>query len=147
MSSQNRSLALSKDIAGLLAQIENHGTPLRIDGSTETYYVLSADQLMALLRGVHGGVESAASFTLQDFGLTEADLSAYEARREARRERIDRVRLTPLEATLEQRLRQLNQVQRQAPLSDQQKREIEQLLNELERAMGDNVQTAAKKAK
>jgi hypothetical protein len=147
MSSQNRSLALSKDVAGLLDQIENHGTPWRIDGPTETYYVLSADQLMALLRDGPRGVESAASFTRQDFGLTEADLSSYEARREARRERIDRAMLAPLEATLEQRLRQWHQVQRQSPLSEQQKREMEQLLNELERAMGDNVQTAAKKAK
>lgn len=147
MAAQNRSSASFDDIAGLLDQIEHHGTPFRIDGSTQTYYVLSADQLMALLRDVHGGVESEEPFTLEDFGLTEADLSAYEARREARRKRVDRGMLAPLEAALAQRLGQLNQTQSQAPLSDQQKREVEELLNELEAAMGDNVQAAAKKAK
>ncbi len=147
MATQNHSPALSRDIADLLDQIEHHGTPLRIDGSTETYYVLSADQLMALLHGVHGEVESAESFTPQDFGLTETDLSAYKARREARRERIGRGMLVPLEAALKQRLQQLNQVQHRQSLSDQQKREVEQLLNELETAMDNNMETAAQKTK
>ncbi|WP_089722003.1 hypothetical protein [Candidatus Entotheonella palauensis] len=128
-------------------QIEHHGTPFRIDGPTETYYVLSADQLMALLRNVHQEIESVEPFTPQDFELTEADLSVYKARREARRKRINRSMLVPLETDLEQHLRQLTQVQQQFPISDQQKHKVDQLLNELETVMGNNVQTAAKKAK
>lgn len=144
MARQNRSQALSKDIVN---QIEYHGTPLRIDGATETYYVLSAAQLMAILRSGYQEVESVESFTLKDFGLTDADLSAYEARRKVRREWTDPDRLSHIETALEQRLYQLNQVQLQSPLSEQQKREIEQLLIKLETMMGNNVHAAAKKKK
>jgi hypothetical protein len=85
-------------------------------------------------------VESVTPCTPQDFGLTEADMSAYDARRKARRKQIDLGELAPLDADLEQRLSQLNQVQRQQPLSDTQKREREQLLHELEMAMTRNLQ-------
>jgi hypothetical protein len=145
MATRDRSPALPGSVSNLLDQISRHGTPFRIDGATETYYVLSADQLRTLLRGIIEDVESAESFTPQDFGLTEADLSTYEARRQARREQIDLGLLTPLEAALEQRLRQWTQAQHQQPLSEQEKREVEQLLHELETAIGSNVRSMAKK--
>lgn len=140
MAAQNNASPPSRDVRDLLAQITAHGTPFRIDGATETYYVLSADQLMTLLSGRPEEVVSVASCTPQDFGLTEADLSAYDTRRKARRQQIDLGVLVPLDAELEQRLRQLQQVQRQRPLSEAQKRAREQLLHELEMAMLRNVQ-------
>jgi hypothetical protein len=139
MAAQNNSPPPSRDVSDLLAQIMEHGTPFRIDGATETYYVLSVDQLMTLLSGRPEEVESVAWCTPQDFGLTEADMSAYDTRRKARRKQIDLGVLAPLDATLAQRLRQLNQVQRQRPLSAVQKREREHLLHELEMAMMRNL--------
>ena len=140
MAAQNHAPSLSRDVSDLLAQITEHGTPFRIDGAAGTYYVLSADQLMTLLRGRPEEVESVASCTPQDFGLTEADMSAYDTRREARRKQIDLGMLAPLDADLERRLRQLQQVQRHRPLSKAHKREREQLLHELEMAIMRNLQ-------
>jgi hypothetical protein len=140
MAAQNNSPPPSRGISALLAQITAHGTPFRIDGATGTYYVLTADQLMTLLSGKPEEIESVASYTPQDFGLTEADMAAYDTRRKARRRQIDLGVLVPLDADLEQRLRQLNQAQRQGPLSDAQKHEREQLLRQLEMAMMRNLQ-------
>jgi len=140
MAAQNHSPTSSRDVSDLLARIAEHGTPFRIDGATGTYYVLSADQLMTLLRGKPDEVESVASCTPQDFGLTEADMSAYDTRRKARRQQIDLDGLAPLDAALEQRLHQWHQGQRQRPLSEAQKRAREQLLHELEMAMMRNLQ-------
>jgi hypothetical protein len=82
--------------------------------------VLRADQLLTLLRGRPDKVESVVSCTPQDFGLTEVEMSAYDTRRQSRRQRMDLGVLTPLDAALEQRLHQLQQVQRQRPLSNVQ---------------------------
>jgi len=139
MAAQNNSPPPSRDVSDLLAQITEHGTPFRIDSATGTYYVLSVDQLMTLLCGRPDEVESVVSCTPQDFGLTEADMSAYDSRRQARRQQIDLGVLAPLDADLEQRLRQWHQVQRQRPLSETHKREREQLLHELEVAMMRNL--------
>src|SRR5712691_11148657 len=103
MAAQNHSSTSSRDVSDLLAQITEHGTPLRIDGAAGTYYVLSADQLLTLLRGRPEEVESMASCTPQDFGLTEADMSAYDTRRAARRQQIELGVLAPLDADREQR--------------------------------------------
>src|SRR5437016_1655088 len=132
MAAQNDSPTPSRDVSDLLAQITEHGTPFRIDSATRTYYVLSVDQLITLLRGKLDEVEPVAAYTPQDFGLTEAEMSAYDTRRQARRQRIALGVLAPLDAALEQRLRQWQQVQSQRPLSAAQKREREQLLHELE---------------
>src|SRR5262249_32049947 len=140
MAAQNHSPTFSRNVSDLLAQITEHGTPLRIDSATETYYVLSADQLMTLLRGRPDEVESVMSCTPQGFGLTEAEMAAYDTRRQSRRQRINLGVLAPLDAALEQRLRQWQQGQRQRPLSQTQKREREQLLHELEMAMMRNLQ-------
>jgi hypothetical protein len=147
MAAQNHSPTSSRDVSNLLAQITEHGTPLRIDDATGTYYVLSADQLMTLLRGRPDEVESVVSCTPQDFGLTEAEMAAYDTRRQARRQRIDPGVLAPLDAALEQRLRQWQQVQHQQPLSQAQKREREQLLHELETAMMRNLQALAEQTR
>ena len=90
-------------------------------------------------------IESVASFTPQDFGLTEADLVGYEARRQARRAQIDLGLLAPIKAALAHRLRQWHQMQHHQPLVDREKHEIEQLLQELETAMGSNVHAVVKK--
>ena len=140
MFAQNHSLTITKDVSDLLAQIEEHGTPLRIDGTTETYYVLSADQLMTLLRVIPEDRDSVSSVTPQDFGLTEADLTAYEARRKARREQVDLNALAPLDTNLEQRLLYMSRIQRHQSLSEKEAREREQLLHELEAAMLHNLQ-------
>ena len=140
MAAQNHSPTSSREVSDLLAQITKHGTPFRIDSATGTYYVLSADQLMTLLRGKLDEVESVAACTPQDVELTEAEMSAYDTRRQARRQRIDLGVLAPLDVALEQRLRQWQQVQRQQPLSEAQKREREQLLHDLEMALMRNLQ-------
>jgi hypothetical protein len=147
MAAQNHSPTFSRDVSDLLAQIKEHGTPFRIDSATGTYYVLSADQLITLLRGKLDEVESVAACTPQDFGLTEAEMSAYDTRRQARRQRIDLGVLAPLDAALEQRLRQWQQVQHQRPLSTVQKREREQLLHELEMAMMRNLRALAEQTR
>jgi hypothetical protein len=133
------------DVGALLDQIAQHGTPFRIDGATETYYVLRADQLLTLLRGLRADDASVESFTPQDFGLTAADLAGYEVRRQARRAQIDPGRLVPLNTALEHRLRQWHQGQHHRPFSDQEKQEVEQLLHALETAMGSHVQAVVKK--
>lgn len=145
MSAQNNSLTISKDVRELLVQIQERGTPLRIDGDTGTYYILSADQLMTLLSLIPEDAASVSSFTPQDFGLTEADLTAYEARRKARREQIDLNVLVPLDPDLEQRLLHLSQIQHQRPLSGKEAHEREQLLHELEAAMLRNLQAVVNK--
>lgn len=66
--------------------------------------MLSADQLMTLLRGRPDEVESVASYTPPDFGLTEAEMSAYDTRRPSQRQRTGLGVLAPLDAALEQRL-------------------------------------------
>jgi|307.fasta_scaffold57874_2 hypothetical protein len=147
MAAPNHSPTSSRDVSDLLVQISEHGTPFRIDSATGTYYVLSADQLMTLLRGQLDEGESMAASTPQDFGLTEAEMSAYDTRRQARRQHINRGVLAPLDAALEQRLHQWQQVQRQRPLSTAQKREREQLLHELEMAMMRNLQALAEQTR
>jgi hypothetical protein len=147
MAAQKNSPIPSRDASDLLAQITEHGTPFRIDAATGTYYVLSADQLMSLLSSRPEEVESAALCTPQDFGMTEADMTAYDTRRQARRKRIELGVLAPLDAALEQRLRQLNRVQRQRPLSAAQKRERERLLHELEMAMMCNLRALTEQSR
>jgi hypothetical protein len=92
-------------------------------------------------------VEAVESFTPQDFGLTETDLAEYEARRQARRAQIDLDLLTSLDAALEQRLRQWHQSQHPQPLSEQEQREVEQLRQALDVAMGSNVHAIVKKTR
>jgi len=146
MSVQNSSLTILKDVRDILAQIEKHGTPLRIDGTTETYYVLSADQLITLFRVTPQDEESVSPLTPEDFGLTEAVLAAYEARRTARREQVDLNALAPLDTDVEQRLLHVSQIQRHRPLSEKEVREREQLVHELEAAMFHNLRAVAEKA-
>ena len=131
-----------KDVSHLLTQIEKSGTPLRIEGTTETYYVLSATQLMALLRSRPEIDNPINSFTPEEFGLTEADLADYTALRQARRARVDSDVLDPLDVDLARRLNQFNDAGRQV-LSEEDKRELDQLVQELETVMLRNIQSAA----
>ena len=65
------------------------------------------------LRGKLDEIEPVASCTPQDFALTEAEMSAYDTRRQSRCQRIDLDVLAPLDVALKQRLRQWQQVQPQ----------------------------------
>lgn len=146
MSTKGDSLSRLHDVDDLLLQIEKQGTPLRIDGPSDTYYVLTVKQLMALL-GITSeseNRETVPQFTPEDFGLTEADLVAYQARREARRRRVDVDALEPIDPNLEQRLDRINRLRDERPLSEEEHREQEALLQELETAMLRNLETAVK---
>lgn len=143
MSVKSNSPAESRNIDELLSQIERQGTPFRIDATTETYYVLTAKQLMALVRIASDDGGTVSPFKLEDFGLTEAEFAAYQARRESRREGIDVDALEPIDPALEQRLRYLNRVQHERPLSEEEQREREKLLHQLETAMLENLEAIA----
>lgn len=144
MSAKSDSPSKFRDVDDFLSRIEKQGTPLRIDSPSDTYYVLTAKQLMTLLdiasKSENG--EVVPQLTAEDFGLTEADLAAYQARREARRQRTDVDVLEPIDPDLEQRLDRMNRIQLvplERPLSDDERREREKLLNELESAMLKNL--------
>jgi len=128
--------------ADLLLEIEAQGTPLRIDGQTETYYVLSASQLRALMGRMldeSAYVDGATSFTLDDFGLTEADVDAYNKMQQAQRARVETEMLKPLPTDLAERLAQLTEQSD----GDMNSAQAEQALAELEAAMLTNLQALA----
>ncbi len=91
-------------VGELLTQVHQQGAPLRIDDESTTYYVLSADQLAALFEMLPNSSAEKNEFTMQDFALSESDVTAYQQRREQRRKRIDSARLTPLDQQLAKRL-------------------------------------------
>ena len=132
----------------LLLEIEEHGTPLRINGQAETYYVLSAAQLMQLIGQLPADAtepEDISSFTPEDFGLTENELTAYEARRTARRQHVDADVQEPIAADLERRLRALSRRTRDNGQSRHDEIARGQLLQELETAMLETLQAAIRK--
>lgn len=73
--------------AEMMTQLEQEETPLRINSSQTTYYVLSAEQLMALLQP-QPSTEQNHAFTPADFGLTAEDVAAYLERRAVRRQAL-----------------------------------------------------------
>lgn len=125
----------------LLTEIETQGTPLRIDGQTETYYVLSASQLNALINRSQddsANFEDATNFTPEDFGLTEADLDQHEKTQQVQQQHIASHALKPLSEDLGSRITQ----QAQSTVPQQNKAERDELLAKLEAAMLTNLQAS-----
>ncbi len=87
----------------MLTQLESQQTPLRIQGHQQAYYVLTVDQLLALMQPSQT-IEDDTSFAPEEFGLTEDDVAAYVERRHARRQQLGVTQPTELPADLQQRL-------------------------------------------
>lgn len=115
----------------VLTQLESQPTPLRIQGHRQSYYVLTVEQILALMQPPQH-IEDDTTFTAQDFGLTEDDITAYLDRRHERQQQVGLAQPTPLPADLQNRLemiRSLAAVTTTAPPVD------EQTLQALEAAM------------
>jgi|GEM_PF-3120687 len=69
----------------VLTQLESRPTPLRIQGHRQSYYVLTVEQILALMQPPQN-MEDDTTFAAQDFGLTEDDITAYLARRHERQQ-------------------------------------------------------------
>ena len=134
MEVQTMSHRPNQSVAELLQQVDVDGAPLRIDSKTNTYYVLSADQLLALLKNSHGDERGSPQFTPADFGLSEADITNYQALHRSRSSAIAQNKQTPLSANLRKRLRQSEKNNFRRP-------ESEQLLHELEYEMSRNLES------
>lgn len=123
----------------LFEHIQQQGTPLRIDGPTETYYVLSSEQLLSLLNVAQNQLDADTLFAPEDFGVTQAEIEAYEARRQQRR-RYAALHSTqnPLPQQLAQRLSSLQAAP--LPLTEEQRQEREELLHELDSVILRNIE-------
>lgn len=128
----------------LLLEIEEQGTPLRIDGNQETYYVLSATQLRALMGRMLedvNDIDNVTGFTLEDFGLTKADLNEYYKTHKAQHERVSMADITPLSKDLSDQLSEASgSTSSDGNATDTKDKMI---LHELEAAMLANLQAAA----
>jgi hypothetical protein len=126
-------------VEDLLSEIKQRGAPLRIDTDidtdTDTYYVLRMDQLLALLEDSLQDAQPTDEFVPEDFGLTGADLAAYQARRAARRNAAPANQQVRLDASLVQRLAKLK-----GKPTSYSTAERESLLQALESAMLRNLQ-------
>jgi len=71
----------------VLTQLESRPTPLRIQGHRQSYYVLTVEQILALMQPPQN-MEDDTTFAAQDFGLTEDDITAYLARRHERQQQV-----------------------------------------------------------
>ena len=90
----------------VLTRLESQQTPLRIQGHQQSYYVLTMEQLLALMQPAQNFADD-PSFSPEDFGLTEADVRAYLARRHERQQKLGSIQPTQLPADLQQRLERL----------------------------------------
>lgn len=117
-------------VEDLLSEIKQRGAPLRIESDADTYYVLRMDQVVALLEDSLQDAQPTDEFVPEDFGLTDADLAAYQARRADRRNAAPAEQQTQLDASLVQRLAKL----KDKP-SSYSPSEREALLQALEAAM------------
>ena len=136
MEVQTMSHRPNQSVAELLQQVDVDGAPLRIDSKTNTYYVLSADQLLALLKNNHGD-EKSPQFTPADFGLSEADITNYQALHRSRSSAIAQNKQAPLSANLRKRLRQSEKNNFRRPESEQLLHELEdEMLRNLESVVG-----------
>lgn len=127
----------------VLTQLESQPTPLRIQGHRQSYYVLTVEQILALMQPPQN-MEDDTTFAAQDFGLTEDDITAYLDRRHERQQQVGLAQQTPLPADLQNRLemiRSLAAVTTTAPPVD------EQTLQALEAAMLRSLQTTIQNMK
>ncbi len=121
----------------MLTQLESQQTPLRIQGHQQSYYVLTVDQLLALMQPPQN-FEDDTSFTPEEFGLTEADIAAYEANQQKQRAALPLHRQQPPDPELFRRLDALPRLERLFPQRATAEREV--LLRELEVAMLNRLQ-------
>ena len=89
----------------VLTRLESQQTPLRIQGQWHSYYVLTVDQILALMQPPH--FEDDTTFAPEDFGLSEDDVTTYLARRQERQQKLGATQPTQLPADLQQRLDRL----------------------------------------
>jgi len=134
----------TKEVADFLVQAREQGTPLRVESETETYYLLTATQLQQLLLSALADNPDNAdfaenhAFTPEEFGLTEADIAAYEATQQKQRAALPLHRQQPPDPELIRRLDALPRLERLFPQRAVAEREA--LLRELEVAMLNRLQ-------
>lgn len=133
----------------LLTRLESQQTPLRIQGQQRSYYVLTSEQLLALMQQPPH-LEDDTTFAPEDFGLTEDDVTAYLARRQDRQQKLGATPPTPptpptpLPADLQQRLDWLRGM---APVSNNAFLPDEQTMQALEAAMLHSLETTIQRMK
>ena len=115
MLSVTRTTAQSKHLVDLLTRIKQTGKPVRIESGADTFYVLSAEQLMMLLGDFRAEASLEDGFRPEEFGLTQNEIAAYKVRGAARRESIPAP--APLDADLQRRLLAFREAQAQHDLS------------------------------
>lgn len=125
-------LDVSDDV---LTELENQETPRRITGAHQTYYVLSAEQLLLLLHRPAGADET-ITFTPDAFGLTDEEIAHYQAKRQARLRQVQTAQQTPLDIELQQSLAILHSL---SPAKEWTEAN-EQTVRALEEAMLQNLQ-------
>lgn len=136
----------TKEVAQFLVQVREQGTPLRVDSDTETYYVLTATQLQQLLFAAFADDAADSdfaadySFTPADFGLTEADIAAYEAKQQQQRAALNLQKQQAPAPELIRRLEALPRLERLFPKRAATERT--ELLRELETVMLANLRAA-----
>lgn len=121
----------------ILTRLESQQTPVRIQGHKQSYYVLTVEQILALMQPPQNFADD-TTFTPQDFGLTEADVTDYLARRHERQQKLGVTKPTQLPADLQHRLdrlRAIAAVSTAAPPLD------EQTIQALEAAMLHSLET------
>ena len=128
--------------ASVMAQLDTQETPLRIQSQRKTYYVLTVEQIAALMQPLPT-VEDNESFTPEDFGLTEKDVENYLARRQEREQQIGAADHMPISTELKNRLDMLRTL---SDLSPSAVPVDKQTLRVLEEAMLRNLQISVRNA-
>lgn len=120
----------------VLTRLESQQTPLRIQGHRQSYYILTIEQIVALMQPPQN-FEDDTTFTPDDFGLSEADIANYLARQQERQQYLGNPQHIPLPFELRERLdmlRSLSAVSASALPVD------EQTIRALEAAMLRNIE-------
>jgi len=134
MLSVTRTTAQSKPVLDLLTQVKRTGRPVRVEHGADTFYVLSAEQLVILLGDPRAELDEDGTLQLEDFGLTIEEVAAYAERSAARRALITAA--APLDTELQRRLLAFQETQ--TPYGGQSSEalaEQEVLLSAVEEAM------------
>lgn len=124
--------------ADVLTQLETHKAPMRVQGSQNTYYILTADQIRTLVQQ-SATFKDDKTFAPEEFGLREEDVQGYLARRQQREQTIDRTQQLSLAPELETQLAMLRAVSFTSATLDEVN---EETLEALEDLMLHNLQSA-----
>jgi hypothetical protein len=133
MLSVTRTTAQSKPVLDLLTQVKRTGRPVRVEHGADTFYVLSAEQLVTLLGNPRAELDQDSSFQPEDFGLTQEELAAYEERSAVRRTFV--ATAAPLDTELQRQLLWFQETQAPYGISPEDLAEQEVLLSAVEDAM------------